>query len=324
MRTHSIYFQTSLNALKTPRKHPRFFKVRSIVFTLQLVFSLLLLSSNILLAQRIDKEKELPDAPSFLALTVAHTPQSAQNSSAQSSSTQSKTTLQKPEDEKAAQRQKAQQELQEQEHQRILGIMPTFNMTNKKDAAPLTPGQKFQLFFRGTTDPWVFFLSGIDAGISQAEGDYKGYGEGASGYGKRFAASYADTFDGNLWGNAILPSLLHEDPRYFRKGTGSFKSRAFYAARAAVWCHRDDGTTGPNYANVLGNVIGGAISNLYYPEADRGLGLTFGRAFTVTYQGAIGAELIEFWPDIARHYKRKHDEKMARKAAEKTNDNMQP
>jgi len=111
----------------------------------------------------------------------------------------------------------------------------------------------------------------------------------------------------------------------FVKGTGSFKSRAAYAAAAAVWCHRDNGTTGPNYANVLGNLIGGAISNLYYPEADRGVGLTFGRALTVTNQGAIGAELIEFWPDISRHYQRKHAEKMARKAAQKTADsNPQP
>jgi hypothetical protein len=214
-----------------------------------------------------------------------------------------------------AQQQTSQQQLEQQEHQRILGVMPTFNMTNNAAALPLTPKQKFQLFFRGSTDPFVFLLAGIDSGIGQAENSFPEYGQGAEGYAKRFGASYADTFDGNLWGNAILPSLLHEDPRYYRKGKGSFMSRFWWAAGSTVWSKRDNGSWGLNYANVGGNLIGGAISNVYYPASQRGLGLTFERAATVTAEGTIGAELIEFWPDIANHYMRKHREKQAREAA---------
>jgi hypothetical protein len=212
---------------------------------------------------------------------------------------------------------RAAHELKQEEKQRILGLVPTFNVSMQQNAAPLSPAQKFQLFFKSSTDPWIFFLTGADAGISQAEDSYPAYGQGVEGYAKNFGASYADTFDGNFWGNAVLPVLLHEDPRYFRKGTGSFLNRFAYSASTTVWAKRDNGKWGPNYANVGGNIIGGTISNLYYPAADRGVGLTFDRAWTVTAEGIIGAELAEFWPDILRHYKRGHAAKLARRAARK-------
>jgi hypothetical protein len=123
---------------------------------------------------------------------------------------------------------------------------------------------------------------------------------------KRFGASYLDTADGTLWGNAILPVLFKEDPRYFRKGHGSFKRRFLYSASTTVWCLRDNGKWGPSYANVLGNFISGGISNAYYPAAERGLEQTLDGAITVTAEGAIGAEFIEFWPDISRHLFKRH------------------
>lgn len=204
-----------------------------------------------------------------------------------------------------SQRDQAAEDLKKEEKQRILGIMPDFNMMNNAQAPPLSPGQKFHLFFKSSTDPYVFFVSAFVAGVGQAKDSNPGYGQGAAGYFKRFGASYADTFDGNLWGNAILPVWLHEDPRYFRKGTGSAGSRILHAALSTIWCRRDDGTWGPNYSNVGGNIISGAISNTYYPQADRGVGLVFSNAFTVTAEGAIGAQLVEFWPDIVRHYRNK-------------------
>jgi hypothetical protein len=109
-----------------------------------------------------------------------------------------------------------------------------------------------------------------------------------------------------------LASLLKEDPRYFQKGTGSFATRALWAAGGTVWCKRDNGTWGPNYANVMGNLMGAAVSNLYYPAADRTVGETLERGFTVTAQAIIGSEVIEFWPDMVRHHKRKQAEKLAR------------
>ena len=124
------------------------------------------------------------------------------------------------------------------------------------------------------------------------------------GYGKRLGASYTDSFIGNFWGNAVLTSWWHEDPRYFQKGTGTYTHRFLWAATATVWCRRDNGSWGPNYANVAGNLIGAAIANVYYPASYRTVGDTITRGLSVTAQGIIGAEVIEFWPDIVRHYGR--------------------
>ena len=199
----------------------------------------------------------------------------------------------------------AAEQIKRQEHQRILGIFPTFNMTNVPDAVAMTPKQKFQLALKSALDPVTFAVAGVDAAVSQYNDDFPGYGQGAEGYFKRWGASYADTFDGDLLGNALFPVLLHQDPRYFRKGTGTIKSRLWYAAISTVRSRGDNGKWQPNYSNVLGNIAAGGIANLYYPSTDRGIGLTFQRAFTVTAEGAFGAVLIEFWPDILRHFRKK-------------------
>jgi len=204
---------------------------------------------------------------------------------------------------------RAEQELKEEERQRILGVVPNFNMTDVQNAAPLTAGQKFRLAFRSTVDPFQFVAAGLDAGWSQWQDDFPGYGQGGQGYGKRYGAAFADQFSGTIWGNAVFPSLLHEDPRYFRKGTGTIKRRLLYSISTTVWTKNDDGTWGPNYANILGNIAAGGLANLYYPSTDRGVGLTFERAFTVTAEGTAGAVFIEFWPDINRKLFHRHDVK---------------
>jgi hypothetical protein len=212
-------------------------------------------------------------------------------------------------------RKKAQEQLDQQLHQRVFGVMATFNTTRDQDALPLSTGQKYQLFFKSVSDPWPFVPTAFGAGIDQAENSFSQYGQGMEGYAKRFGAGYTDYFTGNLLGNAVLPSLLKEDPRYFQKGTGSFTSRALWAAGGTVWCKRDNGTWGPNYANVVGNLMGAAVSNLYYPASDRTLEGTLGRGFAVTAQAIIGSEVIEFWPDMVRHHRRKQAEKLARQGA---------
>ena len=207
---------------------------------------------------------------------------------------------------------KAQDQLDKQFHQRVFGVMATFNTTNNKDALPLSTRQKYHLFFRSAIDPWPFVLTAAGAGLDQAQNSFPEYGQGAEGYFKRWGAGYADYFTGNLLGNAVLAAALKEDPRYFQKGTGSFFSRFLWAAGGTVWCKRDDGSWGPNYANVSGNLIGAAISNLYYPASERTVGDTLGRGFTVTAQAIIGSEVIEFWPDLVKHHRLKQEEKLAR------------
>jgi hypothetical protein len=191
-------------------------------------------------------------------------------------------------------------------------VMATFNTTANKDALPLSTKQKYVLFFRSASDPWPFVLNAVGAGIDQAQNSFPQYGQGVQGYAKRFGAAYTDYFTGNLLGNAVLASVLKEDPRYFQKGSGSFMSRLLWAASSSVWCKRDNGTWGPNYANVIGNLMGSSISNFYYPAPDRTVGGTIGRGFTVTGQAIIGSEIIEFWPDMVRYHRRKQAEKLAK------------
>ncbi len=233
---------------------------------------------------------------------------SQESSSSQSTAPQS--------DAEKSQHEKAEEQLKAQEHQRVAGVMATFNTTTNKNALPLSPGQKFQLFFKSETDPWPFLLAGVVSGIGQADDSYSEWGQGAQGYAKRFGAAYSDAFIGNFFGNAVLTSLLHEDPRYFQKGTGSAAKRFLWAASSTVWCKRDKGGWGPNYANVMGNLIGAAISNVYYPASEHTVSNTINDGLTVSAEGIVGSEVIEFWPDMARSIKRKHDEKLARKAAE--------
>lgn len=198
----------------------------------------------------------------------------------------------------------------------MMGVMATFNTTRDKDALPLSPVQKFQLFFKGATDPWPFLLAGVVSGIGQANNSYPEWGQGAQGYGKRYGAAYSDSFIGNFFGNAVLPSLLHEDPRYFQKGTGSATKRFLWAASSSFWCRRDNGRWGPNYANIGGNLIGSAVARAYYPGSDRTVSNTISDGLTVSVEGIFGAEVIEFWPDMVRAHNRKKAEKLAQQASQ--------
>ncbi len=207
-------------------------------------------------------------------------------------------------------RERAAAQLHEEEQQRILGIMPNFNTSNIQNAEPLSPSQKLQLAVKTASDPFTFAAAGLDAGFSQARNDFGTYGQGFAGYSKRFSASYADSVTGTMLGNAVLPVLFRQDPRYFRKATGTFTSRLAYAVISSVRCKNDSGEWVPNYSNIFGNIAAGSLSNLYYPASDRGLGLTLERAFVVTAEGTMGAVFVEFWPDISRRFfpKRHRDE----------------
>jgi hypothetical protein len=191
--------------------------------------------------------------------------------------------------------------LKVEEKQRLLGVMPQFQVVMGGQAAPLTGGEKWRLALHSAIDPfyigWAFVVGG---GWGEVEGSDKGYGWGDAGYFKRVGANYADNVNGALIGNALLPELLHQDPRYFRKGTGSIKSRFLYAALSTFVCHGDNGKRQANVSNVLGNYISGAISNAYYPANERGVALTLENGTSVTLFGALGGQLLEFGPDLAR------------------------
>jgi hypothetical protein len=228
--------------------------------------------------------------------TSSPTSSSSQQSS---SSTQSSTPL--PTGAQETQQQKAAEQIKAQEHQRIGGILPSFNVSYVSNAASMTAGQKIGLAFRSSVDPYAFGLAFIVAGFSEARDDDTGFGWGPEGYFKRTGAAYLDAFDGAMIGNGFLPALLHQDPRYFRLGHGTFRHRFLYAMATSVICKHDNtGKWEPNYSNVGGNIIAGAISNLYYPSQNSGWTQTIDNGLIVTGEGTFGGVLQEFWPDISR------------------------
>jgi hypothetical protein len=189
----------------------------------------------------------------------------------------------------------AQDQVHAEEKQRIIGIFPNFYVVYTWNAVALTPGQKFKLALRSSTDPGFFLVAGITAGFEQASNDFVGYGEGAEGYAKRFGAVSADGIISSIVGSAILPSILHQDPRYFYKGRGTITARALYAIATVAICKGDNGKWQPNYSNLLGNLSAAGISNLYYPSTNRnGPGVTIDNALIGTAEGAFSSLMQEF------------------------------
>jgi hypothetical protein len=178
--------------------------------------------------------------------------------------------------------------------QRVLGVLPNFYSSYDWNAPPLGPKQKFKLAFRAITDPVAFLGAGAYAGVEQGLDIFPGYGLGSKGYAKRFGAEYTDDATGRILGSAVLPSLLHQDPRYFYKGSGSFTVRAAYAIGAAFYCRGDNGKWQPNYSHVLGSFASGALSNLYYPSGSRGVPLTLVNGLLETVGNAGNNLLREF------------------------------
>jgi hypothetical protein len=238
----------------------------------------------------------------------------APNAAPASGTGQSSSTTQTPADQTATQKSQhelADEQLKQQEKQRVMGVMATFNTTRDPNAVPLTAGQKYKLFLKSATDPWPFLLAGVVSSLNQANNSPPEWGQGWGPYAQRYGAAYSDYFIGNFIGNAVLPSLLHEDPRYFQKGKGKIINRILWAAGSSFWCKRDNGGWGPNWGNVGGNFIGTAIARVYYPASERNVKDTLMDGLTVTYEGMPGAELIEFWPDIVRAHQRKQAAKLA-------------
>jgi hypothetical protein len=155
-----------------------------------------------------------------------------------------------------------------EETQRVLGFFPNFYVSYVSDPMPLTPKQKYQLALHTLIDPVSFVLNGVTAAAEQADNIYD-WGQGAQGYAKRYAAAYGTFLTSDMLGNAVLPVLFKQDPRYFYKGTGSVRSRILYAIANTVICKGDNHHWQPAYAGILGGLTATEISNVYYPSSNR-------------------------------------------------------
>jgi hypothetical protein len=193
----------------------------------------------------------------------------------------------------ASQEQIATQQVIVEEKQRVLGFIPNFYVTYDPHPVPLTTKLKFRLAYKASTDPVAFFGIAFMAAMYQA-GDVPDYQQGWLGYAQRFGAGVADTTTDVFFGGAILPWMLHQDPRYFYQGTGTKKSRALHAISSPYVCKGDNGKTQPNFSSLGGDLISGAISNIYYPETNRGAGLVFEGFFITTGVRTVNAVIQEF------------------------------
>jgi hypothetical protein len=197
---------------------------------------------------------------------------------------------------------------------RTFFLMPDYlTVENGSQAPPLTPAQKFKLMAQGTFDPFQFPYYGFLAGIGQATNSESGYGQGAGGYGKRYAAIFGDTTIKNFLVVAALPSLFRQDPRYYRKGKGGFASRTLYALNRVFVTRSDSGRQQFNAPEIFGSVIAASISTYsYHPDADRKFG-----SVAATWGAQLGGDVYgfmikEFWPDIRRHLRKKRREPAGR------------
>ena len=185
----------------------------------------------------------------------------------------------------------ATEQFQAEEKQRIFGIIPNFYVSYDPDAEPLTAKMKFKLALKVSSDPVTAAGVFLIASAKQA-GNSPNYGQGWGAYGERLGATAADGFSDIMIGGAILPSLLHQDPRYFYQGTGTTGSRIRHAMFSPFVARGDNGKWMPNYSSLGGDLASSALANLYYPRSNRGVGLVFGN-FAIGTAERIGASLAQ-------------------------------
>jgi hypothetical protein len=191
------------------------------------------------------------------------------------------------------------------ESKHIFGIIPN-NRTwpSLKNYQPLSAKEKFQIARQDSFDRGTVVLAAAFAADAQLTNANPSFGQGVKGYAHNFGTSYGDLVIGNYMSEAIFPTLLHQDPRYFRRGIGSKQSRLAYAMGQIFWTHTDSDRTQFNYSEILGNSTAVAISEAYYPDHRNAAnaGSKLGVALGVDMASNI---LKEFWPDISRKFSRK-------------------
>lgn len=192
-------------------------------------------------------------------------------------------------------------------YQRILGVIPNFQTVSDPTLPyePLRVRDKWKLFLKETIDPFTFASAAAGAAISQIDNDNPKYGYGAGSYFQRFGAAQADITTQNFFQDAVLASLLHEDPRYFRMGPGhSVMRRVGYSLSRVFITKRDSGKDSFNFSGILGMGMGIALSDAYYPRLSVGGGELESRVVTSLSAWALSNLLPEFWPDVKQRFAR--------------------
>jgi hypothetical protein len=193
----------------------------------------------------------------------------------------------------------------EPEQKRLFGIVPNFRTSaSLTNYTPISPAEKFKIASQDAFDRGTVMLAAIFAGEGQLANSNPSFGQGGAGYGRYLGTAYADYVIGDYMTEGVFPTLLHQDPRYFRRGTGSGMSRLGYAAGQIFLTHTDSGKTQFNYSEICGNATAVAISNTYYPD-NRNASDAVSRLGTQIGVDMASNILKEFWPDISRKFSHK-------------------
>jgi len=192
------------------------------------------------------------------------------------------------------------------ERGRIFGIIPNYRTSpSLKNYEPITSREKFKMASQDALNCGTIALAALVGGEGQFANANRSFGQGGAGFGRYFGAAYGDFLIGDYMAEWAFPTLLHQDPRYFRRGTGTGWSRLGYAMGQVFWTHRDTGGTQFNYSKVLGNATAVAISNAYYVDRRNAADAT--SKFSIQLGADMAANVLkEFWPDLERKLRRKH------------------
>jgi hypothetical protein len=192
------------------------------------------------------------------------------------------------------------------ESKRLFGIVPNYRTSpTLHPYTPISAKEKFVVASEDAFDRGTFILSAMFAGEAQLTNANRAFGQGGAGFGRYLGASYADYVIGDYMTEGIFPTILHQDPRYFRKGSGAGLSRLGYALGQIIFTHTDTGRTTFNYSEVVGNSTAVAISNAYYVDNRDARGASV-KLITQLGVDAASNVLKEFWPDLQRKFSRKH------------------
>jgi len=191
---------------------------------------------------------------------------------------------------------------------RIFGVLPNYKTVEKMNASyePISARTKFMIARKDSFDWPEFFVAGAMSGLNQITDQNPEWGQGVEGYSKRYGASMADQIIGNYLTEAILPSVLHHDPRYFRLGQGSAVRRIAHALSWVIISKTDENHNTLNVSELLGTGASASIGLLYYPSQERSAGSVRDRFVTQVSFDAASSVLKEYWPDIRRLLARKH------------------
>lgn len=195
----------------------------------------------------------------------------------------------------------------EAKNDRLFFVLPNYLMVEDRNhVAPLPAKTKFLLTAKTMTDPVTVSFLGAIALLGQARNSDPSYGQGMQGYAKRYATVYADSGIGTLMTASVFPTILHQDPRYYQRGSGGAWRRAMYSVSQIFITRSDGGKTQFNYSEIVGNAVAAGISNTYHPESQRTFGNTLSVWGTDMMLNAICNVAKEFWPDLRRKI-RKHE-----------------